>query len=193
MKRAGYKLVVLFNLCNPYTRVFRYLMLCFVFTKSIINIQAQTSNEYTIGVNSLGSYGFQYSHLSEHSKISFSYSTINNLSQFSSNPALFKANFTNQLNTLGMTYSRFKPLGQSFILYYGGKIDLATNPFKNQSLTIEKKPNYLHQIDLLLGLKYKINQNISIGAEFRQGYGNFLIFNQNDLFNSTFHNDWLNY
>lgn len=181
-----------FSRISQISRIFRGLVFHLILSQLTIYGQSQTSNEYTFGVNSLGSYGFEYSHLNANTKLSFSYSTLNNISHFSSNASIFKSYFSNQMSTLGLSYTRFKPVGRSFIFYYGGKIDLASNPFKNQNLSVETNANYLHQIDLHLGLQYKINENLSIGAEFRQGYGNF-IYNPTSIFNNTFQNNWLTY
>jgi hypothetical protein len=154
--------------------------------------KGQTFHEYTIGADNLGNYGMQLSGGNDKTLVSFSYSTLNIGKSFNMNKSLFQNYYNSQMSNIGLSLYKQKPLSSSVSLYYGGDVNLASNPFKNNS-SIQTNNNYLTNFNLNVGVKYQITKNMAIGAEVHGGYGNSLLLNTNNFFNfSPFNSFWLN-
>jgi len=132
---------------------------------------AQMHNEYAVGVDSRGNYGFSVNRSNDNSLLQVSYSSLNmnntfRLKNFPSQQQIF----TSQLNTIGLGYFRKKPLNTQWNLFYGASFNWANSPFRS---TVAGSNNSLSNLNLQLGINYKLTENITIGAEIRHSYGNY--------------------
>lgn len=148
----------------------------------------QMLNEYTVGVDSRGNYGFSLNRGNEQSLFQLSYANLNMNNTFRlKNLSTAQGIFASQVSTIGVGYFRKKPLSSTLSMYYGGSLHWGNSPIKS----VGAPKNNLSDINLQLGLKYKLSENITIGAEFRQSYGNYWM---NTLMpswsNSPIHSDW---
>ncbi|MCX7986477.1 MAG: hypothetical protein N2662_06030 [Bacteroidales bacterium] len=167
----------------------RYTATLGVFLIYLLPLVAQSQNEYTIGVDSKGNYGFLLNRYTQTSLFQFSYNTINlnqtfKLSQIPGGQNIFSS----QVNSLSLGYYHKKNLTNSLNLYYGSSLNLGNSPFKS-TLTENK---YLSNVNLQIGLKYKLTENISIGAEINHSYGNFWLNNSSYFWQpSPAYSNWL--
>lgn len=150
-------------------------------------VDSQILNNYTVGVNSLGDYGVKIDRGNDKTMFSFSYSSINSINSFNNNKLLFAQSGAANMGMFGMTYEKRKPLTSKLDLFYGSEINMMSNIYKNSNLTNKPNNNYLPNLSLNVGMKYKFTDNLSISATIIQGYGYGLDYNfGRDLFNNGF-------
>lgn len=149
-------------------QVFQGVMLVLVFAST--SVLGQSQNEYTVGIDSHGNYGFALSRGNENNLFQFSYASLNMNRTFPfKNLSAEQHTFSSQVSTIGLGYFRKKPLTSSLNLYYGASINWGNSPIKS---AISNK-NTLSNLNMQVGVMYKLTEHISIGAEFRHSYGNF--------------------
>lgn len=191
------------GLCNPYQFIpisfietlklwiFKiFLLIILLNIEVLFSVYAQGYNQYSLGINSLGNYGIQFSRINANSITSFSYVSFKNL-LFNRKVVDFNYNLFDNQNFIDISYYRINTIGLSMLMYYGGKIDLASNYTNKANLNNNLKNIY--NISLHVGVKYKITENLSIGAEFKQKMGNMFFDHSLELFDPFFHNEWLKY
>ncbi|MGC8823009.1 MAG: hypothetical protein ACP5PZ_00220 [Bacteroidales bacterium] len=149
-------------------QVFQGIVLVLVFAST--SVLGQSQNEYSIGVDSHGNYGFSLNRGSDNSLFQISYSSLNmnRLFRLNSIPAQQHI-FTSQVNTVGLAYFRKRPVSSNLNLYYGGSINWGNSPIRPQVSSQRSLTN----LNLQLGFNYRLTDKISVGAEFRQSYNNF--------------------
>lgn len=131
---------------------------------------AQMHNEYAVGVDSRGNYGFSVNRSNDNSLLQVSYSSLNMNKTFQiANLPANQQIFTSQMNSIGLGYFRKKPLAGNLNLYYGTSFNWANSPFKS-TMPANKS---LSNLNLQLGINYKLTENITVGAEVRHSYGNY--------------------
>jgi hypothetical protein len=172
----------------------RLLIIAFV-CLSYQTSQSQMVNNYTIGVNSLGDYGMRIDRGNDNSKFSFSYSSLNSFNLSPGKNFVLTQPGSLNMGMFGVSYNKRKPLTSKLDLFYGSEVNLISSMQKNNNLANSPGGNYLPNLNLNIGLKYKITDNIHISAAVIQGYGYGLGYSMgNNLFNygmpSLFNNNW---
>jgi hypothetical protein len=158
-------------------------MFCFFIQKNY----SQLVNSYTVGVNSLGDYGIKMDRGNDNTMFSFSYSSINSFNTTTNKSLFFTQPGSINMGMMGMTFEKRKPLTAKLDLFYGTEVNMMSNIYKNSNLTTKPNGNYLPNLSLNVGMKYKFTENISLSATIIQGYG----YGLNSIMgNSLFNNDY---
>lgn len=152
------------------------------------------SNNYTIGVNSLGEYGMKVDRGNDNTKLSFSYSSLNTFSPTTNKLIFLNSPANTNMGQIGMSFNKRKPLTSKLDLFYGTDLNMFSNIYKGASIN-SPNTSYLPNLNLNIGLKYKFSENVSISATVMQGYGYGLGYTfGNSLFNPgmpfMFDNKW---
>ncbi len=154
--------------------------------------KGQSTYEYSFGIDNKGNYGISINQGNENRLLQFNYTSFNFSGISKKNTFLSTQTVSlKPINSIGLAYYKQNQLTPSLNFYYGSSINMANLPFEN----LPGNSKYLTNINLQIGLKYKLSENLSIGAEFRHGYGNYwyntLI--QPNFFSSSYHSSWLNW